>query len=666
MADSTPRLPPGSSFITTAAPDPDLLVDLYSPLAHKPGLKAGTEPAGFPRWVPKESKRRLLAYRVLSAYVSNVARSFLRSEKAKRTHREYGDAGVIVDRIVAGVLGDHLGVVVDGAERPPTSVPPIAPKPEAPTGEVSEVEQRIYDTTLARWEESATEALERWESEQEAYPDLRRRQDYLDEWFDAEQVRSKLYEQERGSTVPLGDGVLALNLSGGRPALTVHEPDAYFPVLDDDAPGAFPSTVHLAWEFERDEPDGSKSRWVRRITYRLGPILPAQDRKGGFFDRDTLVDRRNSDGSPVAASDSDRAVQDEAGQWRIGRKMPWHVQPEGDDQPADDSLSYQTCYLSDGQWPISGAKARGGRWEDLTDDAAQWNTNEEGTELRDLDLRIDFVPVIHTPCFPASSEHFGRSALALLLQLLDDIGGVDTDRVKASALSASPMIAVSGSKLPKEIRVEPGTALPAENVDVIDTSGSMQPLANTLEQLRDLLAVNSSVTKVVMGRVSGNEVPSGIALKLSFAPFEQLISALRLTRQHKYGLMLKMVQRMAQAAGQLDPGPTPATRIQFGAATPTDVDAAVKNAASLLLAGGASRATALGILSDAGIDNGDPADELARIASEDPEGAKLIAEATASERLAAEYLGVDLPEPAQPATPPTLALPTFNDPAGEA
>ena len=76
-----------------------------------------------------------------------------------------------------------------------------------------------------------------------------------------------------------------------------------------------------------------------------------------------------------------------------------------------------------------------------------------------------------------------------------------------------------------------------------------------LENMLDRLSINSQVPGVVMGRVSGQDVPSGVALSLSFAPFEQLVAVLRLTRFVAHGLVPKFAQRFAQVGQVLESGP---------------------------------------------------------------------------------------------------------------
>jgi hypothetical protein len=70
--------------------------------------------------------------------------------------------------------------------------------------------------------------------------------------------------------------VYSLDWDGNRKRarLSTWNPGFYFPVLDPMAsPDDFPETVHIAYQFDDD--DGKV--WVRRISWRLGPILPQID-----------------------------------------------------------------------------------------------------------------------------------------------------------------------------------------------------------------------------------------------------------------------------------------------------------------------------------------------------------------------------------------------------
>ncbi|MFJ5534004.1 hypothetical protein [Streptomyces sp. NPDC093261] len=52
---------------------------------------------------------------------------------------------------------------------------------------------------------------------------------------------------------------------------------------------------------------------------------------------------------------------------------------------------------------------------------------------------VDFIPVVHIPnTIPDVGEHWGKSTLATVLQLLDELAATDTDSASASATTGTP------------------------------------------------------------------------------------------------------------------------------------------------------------------------------------------------------------------------------------
>jgi hypothetical protein len=590
------------------------VLDLYAPLSHKEPLKNGTRATLAPSWVPEDHWRRLTAYKILASYGLNCAREFLPStvsEKSRNDRREYGDADLLVDRIRAGVLGDEPELVVDGADVDPPDEPDIPPAPEAVEGEgpEAEVRRRIFDSQMARWREQADTAVEEWEQTWTKLPALQDRQQWLQDWADAEGYWAKLHEGE-GDTVELGDGVytLAWSAKAKRPVMRVYDPGFYFPALtDDETDEDFPSKVHLAWEFEKDA-----KQYIRRLTWEL--------------------------------------VDVEA------RTLPWNSE-----------ASTTTCLFSDGTWPLKEIGPNG--LYDLGDSAAEWAQTEDGVEARGLDLGIDFLPVVHVPNTPASRTHFGASALLVIAQLLDDIHRSDTNVQKAADLAAGPMVAMfgAGGTEDTEIAIQPGTGFkfPKDGrMDVLDLSAGLQQIMASNDSLRDLLSVNGRVPKAVLGRIDASEAPSGVALALSFSPFSQLVGAFRMTREAKHSLLLKFVQRLAQAGNVLPSGENPRARLAFGSYLPTDRAAVVEETTKLLQGKAISTQTAVQGLVSAGFAIEDARGEVDRIHGENGAAAKDIADATGSEQAAADFLGIEVKAPETPEAP-TIELPGTEAPPAE-
>jgi hypothetical protein len=603
------------------------ILDIYAPLSHKEQLTARSGKGALaPTWVPDTEWRRLTAYKLLKSYGLNVSREFFsgadvtETDRAKR--REYGDADLLVDRIRAGVLGEGPEIVVDGADVDLPDEPDLPPAPEEPDGEGDEatVRRRVFTARQTRWRDQVEDIVSEWEQAWTDLPGLQERQDWLRAWADDEGYWSKLHEGE-GDTVELGDGVYTLAWSADkqRPILRVYDPGFYFPVLTEDQTDEdFPSKVHLAWEFTGED----HKQYIRRLTWELVELPEGE-----------------------------------------ARTYPWDVPSDdgGENAPARPVV---TCLFSDGTWEMREIGPNG--LYDLSDNGVTWATTEDGLEARDLDLGLDFIPVVHVPNTPASRTHFGQSALLVVAQLLDDIHRSDTNVQAAADLAAGPMVAMFGAGSDTEVRVQPGTAFKLSKdgrMDVLDLSAGLQQIMASNDSLRDLLSINGRVPKAVIGRIDASEAPSGVALALSFSPFAQLVGAFRMTREAKHKLLLKFVQRIAQAGGVLEDGENPPAKLAFGSFLPTDRTAVVEEVTTLLEARAISTQTAVGFLVAAGFDIEDARNEVQRIRSENPEAAKYLADATGSEEEAAKWMGIELPEqPTATAQPPEPELPEPGQP----
>jgi hypothetical protein len=622
MADGEPSTSPEGFFahserVVATNPPVNLIIDQYSPLSHK-SVIAGMYGTGVavwtgPSWVPMDDRRRLDAYRIRAAYLLNVARHFLTAsfgEQAER--REYGDAAVLRDRVVAGILGDDVQIVVDGAAPDLPDAPDIAEKPDPPQSDADPIEQRVYDARLARWEAESNAAIDDWSATLDAQPRLAAWEAWWRTWWDLEQVSAKAVETE-GDAVGLADGVymLAWSTVRKRPVVTSIDPGFYFPVLTDGT-DEYPCKVHLAWEHQTFE-GGTRRKWVRRLTFELVPL-------------------------------------------DVPRRFPY-----------SDSVSTVECLFSDATWPAD--VTRNGGLINLDQTAAVYALNEDGVVADRLPLGIDFIPLVHIPNTPATRTHFGTSVLDIVAQVLDDISASDTDLQAAAALAALPMISLAGGEM-GDVVVEAGSvaSIPVDGrMDVLDLSTALPELRSLNADLLDRLSVNAKVPGEILGRSSGAaDQLSGISRLVKLGPFRQLISTLRLTRGSKYALLLKMAARLAVVHGAdgVPDGPVPAARLLFGSYLPADVQAVVSMVVELVNAGAVSKRTGLRMLVEAGLDIGDAEDELARIAAEDTRGAVDVANATGSEQLAADHLGLELPDSAVSAQRVPVAPVISIPPAG--
>lgn len=205
------------------------IADAWSALAWKKEIEDGGTLAKT--WVGDHA-RRLSAYVILRALASNSGRYFLNIEdpEAKRKHREYGDAHLIIEAVRSAVTGDDISLGLLG----------IDPEKD--------------EVAAARLAE-------------------------LEVWNDQERFNASVIEVER-DTLTIGDGVYHLwaDPEKERVRLQVYDAGTYFPVLDPNQPyGDFPRTVHVAWEYEFTKPDGSKEPRIRRKTWELAPIQAGED-----------------------------------------------------------------------------------------------------------------------------------------------------------------------------------------------------------------------------------------------------------------------------------------------------------------------------------------------------------------------------------------------------
>ncbi|MGW2886441.1 hypothetical protein ACWDDN_13990 [Streptomyces griseoruber] len=399
------------------------------------------------------------------------------------------------------------------------------------------------------------------------------RETLLRDWAQAEHLRMRMQHAER-TAVLLGDTVylLAWSRTKGRPVLRTFDPGFYFPVLPDGAldADAYPERVHLAWEVPADPSTGQPGT-LRRVTYELDQI--------------------------------------ESGEQRT---YPWSSRP-----------SDTTCYLTDAEWDLDQVD-RTGDIDALSPARARFRTNADGDVLNRLDLQLDFIPIIHVPNTVNGPEHYGQSSLLSVAQLLDDLAAADTDSQRASATTGSPIIGLSGARLPVDRRtgrplpleVEPGMVWPLGDngqLSTVDTSAQLAELRAYVEALRDRLSVVTRLPAGVLGTVSPSEVPSGYALQLSFGPLDAMVRSMRLARETKYPLLLKMVQRLYQLGGMLPPGDNPQATIAFGAYLPADLSAALELVVRGVQGGVLSLETGVRLLVEAGFPIEDAALEVERI-----------------------------------------------------
>lgn len=583
--------------------------DLYAPIAHLigDGSPATTVAPGLtPAWADAVDSRRLLAYRALSAMHDN-ARRFWLSPMLWHSAPVTLDNGQITDGGKspaeqfreyghAGLLVDTARALVLGDEQV-IRCPAAAPLEDLALGEDEE-------PPAGR---AAAEADQARAAEAE---------DFLVTWAAREQLEAKLLELE-GHAQAEGDGLALVSWSdsGRRPRLRVYDPGFYFPDWsaidepyyvaagwDDDD---FPPRIHLAWEYDDDD----EVRWLRRETWEL---------------------RLVGEPDPITG-----VLAEAVYPWGSSRWVCWHwVDEWRTDRMKSGRKLYALRAGEDGHRVVRAA----------------------------LKLPIDFIPGVHLTNDYAGGRRFGRSILLRVAQLLDDLSGGDTDLAINAETVASSSLVTTGTM---GLQAEGGPAAHYElplggSAGLIDTSRSLDALLKYGEQLLSTLGINSRLGPALLGRIKPNEVPSGIALRLGFAPAQRLLHELRLVRHAKLPLIPKMAYRLAQAAGVIPSGPTPQILLELGASLPADRAAIVEEVVKLLDEHAISTVTAVRMLVAAGLPIDDAEEEVARIRSEDTTGAGELVDATGRTADAYGYLGIE-PFP-DPVIPPSEADPVIEPP----
>lgn len=568
-------------------------IDLWSTWDHKTVL-SGTGPTFLaPTWVPPTEQRRLAVYKVIAAQLANCARIYSKAPDADGI-REYGDAALIVDRVAGAVLGDHVTYTIDGAHVPDT---PAVPDPPAPAADgAGPLETRVAAVAAARWERDASAVVDAWEAAVATQPAAAAAEQWLTGWAGDEvtAVLGRAVHRACG----FGDAVIVVAAGpDGAPTVTDVDPGFYFP--------AGPGRVHLAWEEEHRD-GGSTRRFVRRLTWELVPVIDTYD------DAETVL----------RAGDS---LDDDGG---VVRARPWD--PDGPGSPV-------TCVFSDMEWRV---EALGGvKLPDLSDQAATLVHADR------VDLGIDIIPVVHVQGEDVGDD-WGRSVLATVAQLLDDLATADTNIADAADLCAGPTVAVSGTQPVEEATVAPGAVwnLGVDGrMDVIDLSESLTGLHTNADRLQSRVEVNSQVPAEVLGRVGDAAALSGVAIDLRFGPFRQLVaSQLRPSIVPALNRVLGVVLRFAQSTGLVEPGEGLVARVVPGPFLPSDLSSTVDVVAKARAAGIVSEEQAVHMLVAAGVDVADAAGEVARIRAADPVRAKALFEATGNEDAVAAWAGVEV------------------------
>lgn len=608
-----------------------IVIDTWSSLAHKQPLRerepGKPETWQLPRtWVGEQHRRRIIAYQILAMYAENSARWLLRDgadDEDIEDRREYGDVGLLLETYTSAMLGESQEIIVKGADNYDPRIASDAPPEDVAANNLAKV------------------ALDR--------------QNFLRDWAEKIVLELRLLAVE-SDAAQFGDGVilLAWDSRKKRPIPAIIDPGFYFPVLPDSMDGAeYPNRVHFAWELPGEDFTDGLTR-VRRLTYELRPV-----------------------GSP-AFSDLNRG-EDDARQGFTSFGMRDRSRDADNDADEIDATEANagamSCFLTDATWKLDDITS--GQGIDSFDPAKTLEIahDSEGNLLWDHDLGIDFIPVVHIPNTPAlSGQHFGKSTLSRVLQLVDDLHSADTDTAASSTTTGKPILTISGDAViphglqhqyggdvlvaaaaagnePLRQRVAPGEVWrlgPNGKMDALNTSAQLAEGRSYALSLRDRMLVNSRISTVIAGTAQPTHT-TGVAMELSFAPTSSMIRQARIIRRAKYALLLKMVQRMFQVNNLIPEGELPAANIALGAFLPRDRAAAMNEVTTGYGAGVISLETAVQILIDAGFPIEDAYEEVKRIEARSFDEAGKLADATGDQGAVRTFLG--LPQRPGPQVP---------------
>ncbi|MEU7516804.1 hypothetical protein AB0B13_33025 [Streptomyces sp. NPDC042898] len=183
-------------------------------------------------------------------------------------------------------------------------------------------------------------------------------------------------------------------------------------------------------------------------------------------------------------------------------------------------------------------------------------------------------------------------------------------------------------------------------MDVLDTSAQLAELRARVDHLIDRVAANSRLTAAGLGTLDPTALPSGYALQLALGPLDSLVASMRLARDHKYTVLLRMVQRLHQAghAEGWPAGESVPARLMWGPHTPTDRAAVLDEVVKGIGAGVLSLETGVRMLQGSGYPIENIQQEIERIQSRSFEQATMLADATGDNAAVRAYLQLSVAE----------------------
>jgi hypothetical protein len=294
------------------------------------------------------------------------------------------------------------------------------------------------------------------------------------------------------------------------------------------------------------------------------------------------------------------------------------------------------CFVTAGYYePMREDSSPNSDWFDLDDlTLISYKVDNNGAEYDNMDLQIDFIPIIYIPNINVQGEPFGKSDLARALDIFSEIANSNTDMASNTSLLGSPPLVLKSDGQYGEVddngqssvtTVGPGQVIevgPTGDAFLLEVHNMNAAIDSYLKGLDKKLFEVTRATKLAAGKMEGSIIPSGISLRLMQNPLVQATLPKRIGRTHKFLLMLKFVQKLFAKFGEPDDMALFADDdyshidIEFSDIFPTDRSQAINDLAVAYTAGFLSLETAVRMCNRLGIDIDDVKKEVERIKKE--------------------------------------------------
>lgn len=200
----------------------------------------------------------------------------------------------------------------------------------------------------------------------------------------------------------------------------------------------------------------------------------------------------------------------------------------------------------------------------------EWDAAPDGGKVRDLDIGITFLPIVHFNNLPGPEEQ-PISDMHPVFNVLEKMAVTDGDTGSTSKTLASPPLVIegpqptsmtkakaakatqSGTQKGSSFKVAPSqvvfTGEPGRKAYILDVSNLLTALKTHDSMLHDRLYTNSAVTRIGAGAMEGKDWPAWESLALASGPLIDLVAMKLATRDEKYSLLGQFIARYGVAKG---------------------------------------------------------------------------------------------------------------------